>query len=235
MHLTLLESDRSFLRTAECAFASIVAHAGLVWVVVGVTDGGTQLPITEREARVFFLLPPDRVDSRLRQTDIIKLGRLGTDLQNGKDLLRPGEGFEIHSPVEGARKGSKRSGAQGEVPFGPVPPPVLDTVFSVLEVDEGVERYEGSAAPAYPSDLLAVGTEGVVQAIYVVDSTGAVDTTTVEVIVSDDPRFTESVLTALAHMRFRPAKRAGKSVRQQVQQQFRFQIAPEPQVAHQAS
>src|SRR6185437_16623424 len=54
MHLTLIESDRSFLRSAECAFLSIVAHAGLAWFAAGVTAGGRQLPTDERDARVFF-------------------------------------------------------------------------------------------------------------------------------------------------------------------------------------
>jgi TonB family protein len=235
MHLTLLESDRSFLRSAECALASILAHAGLAWLAVGMSEGGRQIPTDEREARVFFLLPPDRVDARLRQTDIIQLGRLGGDFEDGQHLTRPGEGLQIRAPDYGARKWGERSGARGELPFGPVPPYVPDTIFSVLEVDETVERYEGSAAPAYPRDLLAVGAQGVVQAIYVVDTTGQVDTTTIQVVRSDDPRFTESVLTALGQMRFRPARRGGKTVRQLVQQQFRFQIIPESQVAQQAS
>jgi TonB family protein len=80
-----------------------------------------------------------------------------------------------------------------------------------------------------------MGTEGVVQALYVVDTTGRVDTTSVQVLRSDDRRFTESVLTALGGMRFRPAMRAGKAVRQLVEQQFRFRIAPPSQVADRVS
>ena len=34
MHLTLLESDRSFFQVAECAFVSVLAHAGLVYLVI---------------------------------------------------------------------------------------------------------------------------------------------------------------------------------------------------------
>src|SRR3954451_16356411 len=109
-----------------------------------------------------------------------------------------------------------------------VPPPLFvpDTAFSVLEVDRTAERFDSSAAPVYPRELLAIGVEGLVQAIYVVDTTGSVDTTTVQVVESDDPRFTESVRTALARMRFRPAIRAGKTVRQLVEQRFRFKITP---------
>jgi hypothetical protein len=36
-------------------------------------------------------------------------------------------------------------------------------------------------------------------------------------------------------MRFRPARRAGKPVRQLVGQQFRFQVAPTSQLADQVS
>jgi TonB family protein len=222
MRLTLLESDRSLWRSAECAVVSVLAHAGLVWLAVGSTHGGPRLPSDEREARVFFLLPPDRVDARRRQTEIIQWGRLGSDLEDGARLTGPGEGLRIRA--FGARRREPRSGARGALPFGPtlfVP----DSVFSVLEVDEMVERYDGSAAPVYPRDLLAIGAEGDVEAIYVVDSTGRVDTATIQVLQSDDPRFTASVRTALGGMRFRPARRAGRTVRQLVEQRFRFRIS----------
>jgi TonB family protein len=235
MHLTLLESDRNFFRTAECAFASILAHAGLVWLAVGMNEGGRRLPTDEREARVFFLLPPDRVDVRARQSEIFRWGRPGGDFANGLNLTRPGEGRHVREPAYGSRKWGDRNGARGDLPFGPVPEFVPDTVFSVLEVDKIVERYEGSAAPVYPRDLLAIGAEGLVQTTYVVDTAGRVDMTTIQVVSSDDPRFTESVRTALGLMLFHPARRDGKNVRQLVQQQFRFKITPAPQVAKQVS
>jgi Gram-negative bacterial TonB protein C-terminal len=232
MRLTLLESDRSFLRSAECALVSVLAHVGVVWLAVLTTEGGLLLPTDEREARVFFLLPPDRVDSRRRQTEIIQWGRLGADLENGARLTGPGEG--LHFQTYGARRRGPRSGARRELPFGPTPF-VPDTAFSVLDVDETVERSDGSAAPVYPRDLLAIGAEGEVNTMYVVDTTGRVDTTTIQVLESDDPRFTESVRTALGGMRFRPARRGGKPVRQLVEQWFRFRIAPESQTIDRAS
>jgi TonB family protein len=227
MHLTLLESHRSLLHAGECAFASLAAHAGVVVVAVALTAGGRQLPDDEREARVFFLLPPHRVDVRARQTDVLQWGRPGGDLEDGK-LLRATEGMRIRVEAYGARAKAERSGARGELPFGPVPYLVPDTVFSVLEVDQMVERYDGSAAPAYPPDLLAMGVEGSVRTQYVVDTTGGVDTSTIEVVSSDDARFTESVRAALGAMRFRPAKRGGKPVRQLVEQKFHFRIQPPP-------
>ena len=94
-----------------------------------------------------------------------------------------------------------------------------------------VERHEGSAAPAYPSELAEGGVEGLVRATYVVDATGRVDTSTIRIISSDHPRFTTSVQTSLGEMRFRPAKRRGKPVRQLVAQRFRFQIGRSAQIA----
>ncbi|HEY8256402.1 MAG TPA: energy transducer TonB [Gemmatimonadales bacterium] len=235
MHTTLLESDRSFFQSAECAFVSILAHAGVVWLCVAATQGGRHLPSDEREARVFFLLPPDRVDVQTRQTENIQWGRLGQDLQNGKYLMPPGDDLGFREPTFGARRPGRESGARAELPFGPTTPFVPDSAFSVLEVDKMVERYEESAAPVYPRDLLAVGVQGFVHAIYVVDTTGRVDTTTIKVVESDDPRFTASVLDALGLMRFRPARRAGRSVRQLVEQNFRFRIVPSSEVAKQVS
>ena len=235
MRLTLIESDRSFLQSAECATAAILAHAGVILFAVAATHGDARLPIDEREARVFFLLPPDRVDVRSRQMESLHFGKIGSDLVDGKDLTEPDEGFQIRERAYGARRRGGKTGARGQLPFGPPPQFVPDTVFSVLEVDKMVERYENSAAPVYPPELIALGMQGMVQATYVVDTTGMVDTTTVKVGFSDDPRFTQSVRDALGQMRFRPAIRQGKTVRQLVEQKFRFKIQPAEQVVKQIS
>jgi hypothetical protein len=234
MRLTLVQSGRNFFQSAECTFASALAHLVVLWFAVGVSSGGRQIPADEREARVFFLLPPDRVDVRDRQSEIMQFGRLGGDPDNGKILTNLGGGWAGGDLAHGARGKRNRSGARGQLPFGPAAPFVPDTAFSVLEVDE-IVRFESSAAPIYPPDLMATGTEGLVQATYVVDTVGTVDTATVRVMYSDDPRFTESVRVALPQMRFRPAKRAGKTVRQLVEQKFRFKIVPASELAKEVS
>jgi hypothetical protein len=235
MHLTLLESGRSFLQTAECALLSIVAHGAVTWFAVSTTNEGLKLPADEREARVFFLLPPDRVAAPERQIEIFQLGKLGSDLDDGKHLQSLDQGWVKRRLAHGARGEREGTGARGKLPFGPMPAYIPDTAFSVLEVDEIVERYPSSAAPIYPKELLAIGAEGLVRATYVVDTVGQVDTTTIKVMYSDDPRFTASVVTSLGFARFRPAKRAGKHVRQLVEQKFRFKIAPAERLSDQVS
>ncbi|MFL5519259.1 MAG: energy transducer TonB [Gemmatimonadales bacterium] len=228
MHDIPSQSERSFLFSAECACASLVAHGLVLLVALAFTTGGRRLPADEREARVFFLLPPDRTPGSTHQSDLIQWGRLGGDLSDGKNLIRSGMGRQIRGDDHGSRLWGRRSGARPAVPFGPAERLVADSVFSVLEVDRMVERFDGSAAPAYPPDLIAKGVEGMVQAMYVVDTTGQVDTTSIEVVTSDNPQFTRSVREALDHMRFRPALRGGRPVRQRVQQKFRFEIQPTP-------
>jgi TonB family protein len=225
MRLLLLESDRPFFRSAETAAVSIVAHIGVALLALTTPTGAFRLPTTERDVRVLFLLPPDRVDAAGRGAEISLPGRPGSGLDEAGQLPAEGEGQRLVATASRARREGERSGAQSDRPLGPAPF-LSEKVYTVLQVDETVERYESSAAPVYPPELSARGTEGQVEAAYVVDTTGMVDTSTIRVIKSDDPRFTESVRAALGETRFRPAKRAGKAVRQLVQQRFRFKLAP---------
>jgi TonB family protein len=224
MRLPLLESDRSFFRTAEYATVSIVAHLGLVWFVLATATGTFRLPTNEREARVLFLLPPDPADATERQAEIFLPGRPGSGLDEASQLPAEGEGLRLQASASHPRRRGERSGPRKDQPFGPAPF-LTEKVYSALQVDQMVERYASSAAPVYPPELSAQGKEGKVDATYVVDTAGRVDTTTIQVLQSDHPRFTESVRTALGEARFRPAKRAGQPVRQLVQQRFSFKLA----------
>jgi TonB family protein len=230
LHLSLPESDRSPLRAAECASMSFLAHAALFCLAIGVTAGGTYLPTDEREARVFFTLPPDHKDAPLRQDEAIQWPYMGGALEDGGWMTGQGDGASAAAPGYATPRTGKRSQARGDVPFGP-PARLGDTAFTMFEVDLMVERFESSAGPVYPPELIATGTEGQVHALYVVDSTGRADTTSIRILRSDDPRFTESVRAALGDMSFRPAKRHGKAVRQLVEQRFRFQLGPTQQMA----
>jgi TonB family protein len=225
MRLTLLESDRSFFRTAEYATVSIVAHGAVLWALLTTSTGTFRLPTNEREARVLFLLPPDRVDAPERQAEIFLPAKPGSGLEEGGLLPTQGEGVRVEAASSRGRHRGTRSGARSDQPFGPAPFLSVDSVYSVLQVDQMVERYPSSAAPIYPPKLSARGKQGKVDATYVVDTTGRVDTSTIQVMQSDDSLFTESVRTALGEARFRPAMRAGKTVRQLVQQRFSFKLA----------
>jgi TonB family protein len=205
-------------------------HAGLLCLALGVIRGARGLPDDGRYGTPLFLVPPDRQESPpAGQTEVVQLGQPGGYFVDGSELDGAGSGSRVGGRPYGRLSVSERSSAVGLVPLGQPARPA-DSIFTRLEVDQTVERYDGSAAPIYPPKLSALGIEGHVQATFVVDPTGRVDLTSVRVLESDRTEFSESVLTALAEMRFRPATRGGKAVRQLVEQRFNFRIAPIGQV-----
>ena len=215
--------------------ASILLHASLLWLAAGVIAGAQVLIGNEPLAVPLVLLPPDRREAPpAGQTESFRLGQAGGYFADGAVLDGAGSGTRTGGRPYGRQRSGERSSALGLAPLGQPARPA-DSVFTMLEVERMVERYEASAAPVYPPRLSALGKEGRVHATFVVDTTGRVDMTSVQVLASDDPEFSESVRTALGEMRFRPATRGGRAVRQLVEQWFNFRIAPEAQVGRQLS
>jgi protein TonB len=99
-----------------------------------------------------------------------------------------------------------------------------DSIFTQLEVDSTVTRFPGSAAPAYPSEMLKQGVQGSVVTQYVVDTTGFADSTSLKIMHTTHEQFSDAVRAALPYMRFFPAKVGAKKVRQLVEQEFSFKI-----------
>jgi outer membrane biosynthesis protein TonB len=100
-----------------------------------------------------------------------------------------------------------------------------DSVYSILMVDETAARMEGSAAPAYPFELMKQNLEGVVMVRYVIDSTGHAELGSLEVLSSTHPLFLQAVRDALPGMRFSAALLNGHPVRELVEQSFAFRLA----------
>lgn len=101
----------------------------------------------------------------------------------------------------------------------PAPP-----VYTAIDVDREIERSADAGGPAYPEALRREGTEGTVIVEFVVDETGHVDPTSVQIVESSHPLFAEAVRTSLDGVRFVPARRAGVSVRQRARQLFSFRL-----------
>ena len=118
------------------------------------------------------------------------------------------------------------AGETKPVEVAPATGPVeaAETALTEIEVDSTVKRDPTSAAPEYPPSLLSQRVEGSTFVHYVVDTTGRVDTTTIQVVRATHPAFALSVRTALAQMIFRPAVQSSQKVRQWVQQNFAFRI-----------
>ena len=167
-----------------------------------------------------YLIPPDERAGTPRP--------LG-DAPATAPLARSGP--DPNAPAVAQAAEPRHSAGRGEVPLlsltelhGASVPRPEDHAFTELQVDSAAVRDPLSAAPHYPRRLLETGVEGLAAVIYVVDSTGLVDTTTYRVVSATRPEFAEAVKSALPDMRFRPAIQDGQRVRQLVQQTFRFRI-----------
>jgi TonB family protein len=99
-----------------------------------------------------------------------------------------------------------------------------DSIHLEVDVDSAVQRYAWSAAPQYPLELLRQEIQGNAFVIYVVDTSGTADSSSLQVVNATHKEFVDAVREALPKMRFRPAILAGHKVRQLVQQNFSFKI-----------
>lgn len=97
-------------------------------------------------------------------------------------------------------------------------------VFTVGEVDAPATLVDSTALGVpYPADLFAARLGGIVTAEFVVDSAGAVESGTFNVIGSPHILFSRAAYEAVSRAAFVPALRAGHRVRQVVQMRFRFE------------
>lgn len=153
-------------------------------------------PAEPRETRLPVLAPPG---------DPAGFGRTAMSARGGRDGVPPS------------------SHVRGLLPPG-LASARLDSVFTVLGVDSVVARVDGSGAPAYPETLLSNGVEGYVETEFVVDTTGWIDLASVRILDTSHQEFASSVRLALMAMRFRPAWRGARCVRQLVRQRFSFRL-----------
>jgi protein TonB len=77
----------------------------------------------------------------------------------------------------------------------------------------------------YPDDMRTANREGEVYTMFVVDERGLVDTSSFRVTRATDPAFVAAVRAALPTMRFTPARKGGRAVRQVVELPFTFALS----------
>jgi hypothetical protein len=104
-------------------------------------------------------------------------------------------------------------------------------VSSVVDgsLDTSAVQLPENPKPVYPEDMLRLAIEAQFVVYFVIDSTGLVDTSTIEVPPSVKKPFAAAVKMALSQWHFYPAIRQGRPVRQFVGQEFLFRIVrPRP-------
>jgi len=221
----LLETNAraSFVLAAEGYAISVVAHAALIGGAMVATRQVKPSDLANSFTPVSFFVPRDRIaGTRPKQERITYMspnadgGDGGAKVDDNatrfrKDPVEPGPGLQELSSQLAAEE-------------SPAPTPAADSVMTVLEVDSAAARYDDSAAPPYPPNLLERRIEGTVGIQYIVDTTGYADTSSVVILSATHDDFARSVRSTLPAMRFRSAMMDGRKVRQLVQQLFAFRI-----------
>jgi len=123
------------------------------------------------------------------------------------------------------RRGMESSGASFD------PPSIADpaSVRLANEVDEPV-RLAGAQgfAPSYPSEARAHGIGGAVTVELVVDTTGAIERASAGVVSTVAPILGDAAVDAVGRLKFTPARKGGRAVRQLVHLVAVFQPATPP-------
>ncbi len=81
-----------------------------------------------------------------------------------------------------------------------------------------------STPPRYPERMRTAGVNGRVRIRFVVDTTGRVDLSSVQVMESTNDQFTSAVREVLPGLRFKPSQANGQRIRSLAEMPFEFQI-----------
>ena len=217
MHL-LLESHEN--RTTPAGMAvSVVIHVALMLIVIAAYREAPRQS-DKMDQFVTYLVPPDRpaaqpgatVAQWTSQTSKPTTQK-GLDGTSGSPALSTGPVV----PDSGTGKPTEQISID-------LPSLLGDSIHLEIDVDSAVQRYAWSAAPEYPRELLRQEIQGNAFVIYVVDTSGTADSSSLQVVKATHQEFVDAVREALPRMRFRPAVLAGQKVRQLVQQNFAFKI-----------
>ena len=217
MVLHLIESGRHRMWIAAPTFWSAAAHLGLVGSLVAAAPASTGEASSMDGKDVVFFLP--LLPKAPPSTGVADLQWIGAGQGDGPGVKAAESDNGFGKPV--------RDGGGREMPLAVAdegPPVDGSPVFLASELDVEVQRDPSSAGPHYPEPLRLTNTQGSVVAEWIVDTTGTADTTSLRIVSSTHPLFTDAVRTCLGGMRFQPAELSGQRVRQLVRQEFRFQL-----------
>ena len=210
------------------AVQSALIHAVLLLAAVKATAIAARELHEEITQRIAYLPPPDRRANSERVIEHLQYVDLGGGIQAAIAAKVSPNQLQLHA---GPRPDEKPGGDLGKNPItisSSIARYSPDSIFSEIEVEERATRMPGSGAPVYPPELMRQRIEGAVLARFVVDTSGRAEPTSIQILHSTNEQFTASVKTAIPQMIFMPATVARRSVRQAVEQNFRFRLPPQP-------
>jgi hypothetical protein len=184
-----------------------------------------EAPITRGPAPVVRVTMPPRVHARVvsvpKLPDLpreISLPLVDTDQMIDSPLQFTAGGDDLDAPPSTAR--TNRIGSS-------------DGSFASRTIDGSMDtsavQFPENPKPRYPADMLRQSVEANFVVYFVVDTTGMVDTETIEIPPSVKRPFELAVRLALSQWHYYPALKGGRPVRQFVGQEFIFRVVqPKP-------
>lgn len=231
---TLLESTQGRTRNKAGALGSIATHVGLIAAAAYATAAGAP-PAVQQEANEKLIwfntaqrsvspsLHPSRSAARPATRQSSLPASVGVQIDIPSSLPEMSVSLGNLVTLDFSSYAARAAGALADSIGGEVSPVGIRS-YSASEVETPVAALRGTGQPDYPPALRSSGLEGHVTAQFVVDETGRARAETLRILSATNDLFSESVLRALAKMRFRPARIGDRPVPQIVQQMFVFRL-----------
>lgn len=228
---TLLESRALAERTTAGSAASLIAHVTLIALAVMATHRTAAAALDPEPEVVRLFVPRDPPPAPAEPP------RVHTDAppppRGFQILVAPVEiptvlpNIDLSRPITNDADHTRRNGVPGGTADGDTTSrrqPRRDATLYEFQVEKPAALVPGFGTPAYPDALRESGVEGEVLVAFVIDTTGRADMSTLKVMRSAHPLFTDAVRAALPRMRFLPAEVGGKKVKQFAQMPFAFRL-----------
>ena len=227
----LLESKAVRQRRDGGAALSVATHLAIVGLVAAVTAKPPAHREREQPVRVTFAptvqrqLPPRPVEPTIRRVGGLSSAPTLPILKGIPPTLPPIEFGASPDPSQTEIKfgeGRRGVGELGGIDLGDGDRGAGGG--SDWTGTETMMRLLVSAKPRYPERLRLAGVNGQVRIRFVVDTTGRVDPTSVQILESTHDLFTTAVREILPVLRFKPSEANGQRVKSPAEMAFEFQI-----------
>jgi protein TonB len=228
---TLIESQAQRQRRPGSSMASIIIHGAIISGALAATARET-LPARPPEKLVHPIVyekpadPPPPVARRVVSENVVPAGPVFRERLVISPVIPPDiPAIDLTaapaSPDFTARPiGVSGSGCQE----GCARNPIGDGDRVLWTTSDIAIQLRDPVSPRYPEPLRRAGVEGNVVARFVVDTTGRIDMSAIEILSSDHALFSASVREALARMRFSPSMVGERKVKALAVMPFRFTL-----------
>lgn len=235
MFNNLIESSGKKDRKAGGTLLSVVLHSAFILLAVYATASAGLEAEKDRQENIKFIETPKAKEVEVKKEEPPPPEKIA--------VIPPPKGFQVlRAPVEipieipkidlsrrvtneddFSGKGVAGGTATGVAGGRPIDLTSNQTYFS-FQVEKQVEPIASTQQVAFPEALRSSGVGGEVQARFVVDTLGRVESGSFKVDKTTNDLFAAAVRSHIPRMRFYPAEVGGRKVRQLVQQSFVFNI-----------